>query len=377
MTTSSAHADSAHEMTAGATESGRPALDPEPARLEEFVGRFVADLGAVLHAATVLIGDRLGLYRAMAHCGWMTADELAEVTGTHRRYISEWLAAQAASGYADHDGASGRFRLTPEQAFALCREDNPVFVPGGLQVAASTVADVDLIAAAFRSGRGVGWGEHHHDLIEGTLRFFRPNYQANLTQHWIPALDGVEDKLRAGTIVADIGCGGGASTLIMARAYPASRFVGFDYHDASIALARAAAASAGLADRCTFEVATAKDYRGAGYGFVTVFDALHDMGDPTGVATHVRETLAPDGTWMIVEPFAHDRMADNLNPVGRIFYSASTTICLPVSRSQEVDAGLGAQAGESRLREVVTAGGFTRCRRAAETPFNLVFEARP
>ena len=291
--------------------------------------------------------------------------------------MKEWLSAQAASGYAEYNAASGRFRLTPEQAFALTSEDNPLFAPGGIQVAASTLADVGLVADAFRTGRGVGWGEHHPDLFEGTLRFFRPNYIGNLTQRWLPALDGVEDKLKAGTTVADIACGAGASTIIMARAYPASSFLGFDYHEESIAMARKSAAAAGVAERCTFEVATAKEYPGSGYGLVTVFDALHDIGDPTGVAAHVLQTLAPDGAWMIVEPFANDRLEDNLTPVGRIFYSASTTICLPVSRSQEVDAGLGAQAGEARMRQVVTAGGFTSFRRVAETPFNLVFEARP
>jgi SAM-dependent methyltransferase len=357
------------------TQTTTPTEDVDGERLDEFVGRFASDLGAVLHCATVLIGDRLGLYRAMADCRWLRPEELAERTGTHLRYVREWLAAQAASGYADYDPSSGGFRLTPEQAFALTSEDNPLFAPGGLQVAASTLADVGLIAEAFRSGQGVTWGEHHPDLVEGTLRFFRPNYIGNLTQQWIPALDGVEAKLRSGASVADIGCGCGASTIIMARAYPASRFVGFDYHEGSIVKARQAAVDAGVADRCRFDVATAKDYEDGGYDLVTVFDALHDMGDPTGVAAHVLDTLAPDGTWMIVEPFAEDRLEDNLNPVGRIFYSASTTICLPVSRSQEVDAGLGAQAGEAKLREVVSAGGFTRFQRVAATPFNLVFEA--
>lgn len=351
--------------------------DIDPARLEEFVTRFTGDLGAVLHAATVLIGDRLGLYKAMSDSRWCSPEELAERTGTHLRYIREWLAAQAASGYAEYEAASGRFRLTPEQAFALTSEDNPLFAPGGIQVAASTVADVGLLSDAFRTGRGIAWGEHHRDLFEGTIRFFRPNYTANLTQHWLPALDGVEDKLRAGTTVADVACGGGASTIIMAGVYPASMFVGFDYHPESISLARRSGQVAGVGERCRFEVAAAKDYPGSEYGLVTTFDALHDMGDPTGAAAHVLETLAPDGTWMIVEPFANDRLEDNLNPVGRIFYSASTTICLPVSRSQEVDAGLGAQAGEARVHEIVTAAGFTRFRRAAETPFNLVFEARP
>jgi 2-polyprenyl-3-methyl-5-hydroxy-6-metoxy-1,4-benzoquinol methylase len=342
------------------TQTIGPPLELDTQRLEEFVGRFATDLGAVLHCATVLIGDRVGLYRAMADCHWLTAEELAERTGTHLRYVREWLAAQAASGYADYDPSSGRFRLTPEQAFALTSEENPLFAPGGLQVAASTLADVGVIADAFRRGRGVAWGEHHPDLVEGTLRFFRPNYIGNLTRHWVPALDGVEAKLRTGASVADIGCGCGPSTIIMARAYPASRFVGFDSHEGSIVKARQAAVDAGVAERCRFDVATAKDYEDGRYDLVTVFDALHDMGDPAGVAAHVRKTLAPEGTWMIVEPFAEDRLEDNLNPVGRIFYSASTTICLPVSRSQEVDAGLGAQAGEAKLRDVVGAGGTSR-----------------
>ena len=359
------------------TQTTSPQQEIDPQLLDEFVGRFATDLGAVLHAATVLIGDRVGLYRAMADCDWLTAEELAERTGVHLRYLREWLAAQAASGYAEYDPSSGCFRLTPEQAFALTSEHNPLFAPGGLQVAASSLADVGLIAEAFRTAKGVPWGDHHPDLIEGTLRFFRPNYIGNLTQAWIPALDGVEEKLRRGASVADIGCGCGASTVIMAEAYRESRFVGFDYHEGSIMKARQSAVAAGVAERCRFDIATGKDFEDGGYDLVTVFDALHDMGDPTGVAAHVLDTLAPDGTWMIVEPYAEDRLEDNLNPIGRIFYSASTTICLPVSRSQEVDAGLGAQAGEARLREVVCAGGFTRFRRVAATPFNLVFEARP
>ena len=354
-----------------------PSLELDPERLDQFVGRFASDLGAVLHCATVLIGDRLGLYRAMGDCDWITAEELAERTGTHLRYVREWLAAQAASGYAEYEASSGRFRLTPEQAFALTSEENPLFAPGGFQIGASTLSDIALITEAFRSGKGLAWGDHNHDLVEGTLRFFRPNYIGNLTQQWIPALDGVEAKLQSGASVADIGCGSGASTIIMARAYPNSRFVGFDYHEGSIVEARQAAVDAGVAEHCRFDVATAKDYADGGYDLVTVFDALHDMGDPVGAAAHVLDTLAPDGTWMIVEPFAEDRLEDNLNPVGRIFYSASTTICLPVSRSQEVDAGLGAQAGEAKLREVVSAGGFTRFERVAATPFNLVFQARP
>jgi 2-polyprenyl-3-methyl-5-hydroxy-6-metoxy-1,4-benzoquinol methylase len=287
------------------------------------------------------------------------------------------LSAQAASGYVEYDPASDRFRLPAEQAFALTNEYNPLFVPGGLQTAASTIKDVDNVAEAIRMGRGVGWHEHHHDLYEGTERFFRPNYIGNLVSSWIPALERVEDKLRAGARVADVGCGHGSSTIIMAEEYPNSTFVGFDYHEASIAAARRAAVEARVAGRCTFEVASAKEYPGEGYDLVAFFDSLHDMGDPVGVASHVRKTLKPDGTWMIIEPFANDRLEDNLNPVGRIFYSASTVICVPASKDQEVGLALGAQVGEARMREIVTAGGFSRFRRATETPFNLVLEARP
>jgi 2-polyprenyl-3-methyl-5-hydroxy-6-metoxy-1,4-benzoquinol methylase len=291
--------------------------------------------------------------------------------------MREWLSAQAASGYVEYDPASESFRLPAEQAFALTDEYNPLFVPGGLQVAASTVKDADALGEAIRTGRGVGWHEHHHDLFEGTERFFRSSYIGNLIGSWIPALDGVEEKLRAGAKVADVGCGHGASTIIMAQEYPNSTFIGFDYHEPSVAAARKAASEAGVVDRCSFEVASAKEYPGTDYDFVAFFDCLHDMGDPVGAAAHVRKTLKPDGTWMIVEPFANDRLEDNLNPVGRIFYSASTVVCVPASKDQEVGLALGAQAGETRMREVVTAGGFSRFRRATETPFNLVFEARP
>lgn len=358
-----------------ATDNFPPDIDV--AQFGQFVERFFGDLGAAMHAATVLLGDRLGLYRAMADSEWRTPEQVAEATGTHGRYVREWLAAQAASGYAEYDPTTRRFRLNPVQALAMTGRDRIFDAPGGLLVPGTLIAELDVIAKAFASGQGVPWGDHHPDLAEGTLRFFRGNYLTNLVPAWLPALDGVEDKLRAGVSVADIGCGGGGSTILMAQAYPASTFVGFDSHEPSIAMANEAAAEAGVADRCRFEVATAKEYRGSGYALVTVFDALHDMGDPTGAAAHVLETLDRDGTWMIVEPFAHDRLEDNLNPFGRVFYSASTLMCLPVSRSQEVDAALGAQAGEARLREVVAAGGFTRIRRAAETPFNMVLEARP
>ena len=349
----------------------------DQARLDDFVGRFAGDLGAVFHAATVLIGDRLGLYAAMGDGHPVTPAQLAERTGCDERYLAEWLSAQAASGYADHDPSDGTFQLTEEQAFALTSEDNPIFAPGGLQVAASTIKDVDLLAEAVRTGRGVDWGEHHPDPFQGTDRFFKPNYIGNLVDAWLPALDGVVAKLQAGAKVADVGCGYGSSTILMARAFPNSTFLGTDPHGPSVEAARKAAAQAGVADHCRFDVASAKDYPGTDYDLVAFFDCLHDMGDPAGAAAQVRRTLAGDGTWMIVEPRAGDRLEDNLNPVGRIFYSASTLICVPGSRSQEVGLALGAQAGQARTRAVVEQGGFTRFRRAAETPFNFVYEARP
>ena len=349
----------------------------DQAKLDEFMGRFVGDLGAAMSAALVVIGDRLGLYRAMADGTPVSADQLAERTGTDPRYVREWLSNQAAGGYVSYDPAAEAFFLTPEQSLALAQEGSPAFVPGAFQVATALTKDEEKIARAFVDGNGVGWHEHHHDLFAGTERFFRPGYAANLVSAWIPALEGVEAKLQSGAQVADVGCGHGASTILMAQAFPRSSFVGFDYHEASVERARAAARDAGLQDRVRFEVAPAKGYPGDGYDLVAVFDCLHDMGDPVGAAAHVLETLDPDGTWLIVEPYAGDRLEDNLNPVGRVFYGASTLVCTPASRDQEVGLALGAQAGEARLREVVTAGGFTRFRRATETPFNLVLEARP
>ncbi len=346
-------------------------------RLDEFVGRFAGDLGAVLHAATVLVGDRLGLYAAMGAEQPVTPAELAKRTGCDERYLAEWLAAQAASGYAEYDATNGTFHLTEEQAFALTNPDNPVFAPGGLQLAASTIADVGLVADAMRSGDGIDWGEHDDNLFQGTDRFFRPNYIGNIVENWLPALDGVVAQLENGARVADIGCGYGSSTILMAKAYPDSTFVGSDPHAPSIEAARNAAAEAGVSDRCTFEVATAASFSGTELDLVTSFDCLHDMGDPVGAAKHVRAALAAEGTWMIVEPNACDALEDNLNPVGRIFYSASTLICVPASRSQEVGLALGAQAGDARMRDVVLQGGFTRFRRATETPFNAVYEVRP
>jgi SAM-dependent methyltransferase len=346
----------------------------DEAKLNEFIGRFVGDLGAALSAANVVIGDRLGLYRAMADGTPIQPEQLAERTGTDARYVREWLSGQAAGGYVTYE--DGSFRLTPEQAFALAQEGSPAFVPGAFQLATSLVKDEEKISRAFETGEGVGWHEHHHDLFAGTERFFRPGYAANLISSWIPALDGVKERLERGGLVADVGCGHGASTILMAEAYPRSEFVGFDYHEGSIQAARERAAEAGLDSRVSFEVAKAKEYPGDGYDFVTMFDCLHDMGDPVGAAAHVLETLGSDGTWMIVEPYAGDRLEDNLNPVGRVMYSASTLVCTPASRDQEVGLALGAQAGEARLREVATAGGFTQFRRAAETPFNIVLEAR-
>jgi SAM-dependent methyltransferase len=344
-------------------------------KLNEFMGRFVGDLGAVMHAATVVAGDQLGLYKALAEKP-QTADALARRTETDARYLREWLSCQAASGYVQYEPANDTFSLSEEQAFALAVEGSPAFIPGAFQIAVAQFKAIPKMVQAFRTGLGLGWHEHDVALFHGTERFFRPGYAAHLVSSWIPSLDGMDKRLEAGANVADVGCGHGASTLIMAEAYPASTFVGFDYHEPSIAHARAAAEKAGVADRVSFEVASAKSYPGNAYDLVTMFDCLHDMGDPAGAAAHVRESLRDDGAWMIVEPFANDRLEDNLNPVGRIFYAASTFICTPASRAQEVGRCLGAQAGEKRLRAVVGEGGFARFRRSAETPFNLIFEAR-
>jgi SAM-dependent methyltransferase len=352
-----------------------PTLDE--AKVGAFVGQVVTELGATLNAALVVIGDELGLYKAMDGAGGMTPGELAERTGTSERYVREWLNAQAAGGYVEYDPSERRYSLPPEHAVALADESSPYFMPGAFQLMTASVRDEPAIREAFRSGAGVGWHEHNHGVFEGCERFFRPGYVANLVSSWIPALEGVDGKLRAGASVADVGCGHGASTLLMAEAYPASRFVGFDYHDESIEQARARAEAAGLSDRVSFEVAPAAGYPGSGYDLVTTFDCLHDMGDPVGAARHVLASLDPDGTWLVVEPFAGDRVEDNLNPVGRVYYGASTLLCTPASLSQEVGLALGAQAGPARLRDVITSAGFGRFRQATETPFNLVLEARP
>jgi SAM-dependent methyltransferase len=340
------------------------------------MGRAVVDFGATLHAGLVVIGEKLGLYKALDEGGPQTPAELARRTNTTERYVREWLNAQAAGGYVMYDADRGSYSLSPEQAFALANEDSPAYLPGAFLLAASTLKSEARITEAFRTGAGFGWHEHDKGLFEGTEKFFRPNYVGNLVSSWIPALEGVAARLERGAKVADIGCGHGASTILMAEAYPKSQFAGFDYHGPSIEAARAAARRAGVADRVTFQQTSAKEYPGSGYDLVAFFDCLHDMGDPVGAATHVLRSLAKDGTWMIVEPFANDRVEQNLNPVGRAYYSASTMICTPASRSQEVGLCLGAQAGEARIRDVVTRGGFTRFRRATETPFNLVFEAK-
>ena len=358
-----------------ATQTESRAIDGE--KLNALLGQAVQDMGAALHAPLIVIGDKLGLYRAMGDGQPVTPAELAQRTGTAERYVREWLNANAASKYIEYDAQSQTYFMTPEQAFILAKDDTPVHLPGFFHMVASCMKDEEKLVDTFRTGKGFGWHEHEKGLFEGCERFFRPNYLANLTTNWIPALNGVEEKLKNGATVADVGCGHGASTILMAQAYPASKFRGFDYHAESVERATQNAKKAGVADRVTFEVAPAKSFPGKDYDLVAFFDCLHDMGDPAGAAGHVRQALAPDGTWMIVEPFAGDDVASNLNPVGRIYYSASTIVCVPASLSQEVALGLGAQAGEPRIREVVTSGGFTRFRRAAETPFNLVFEARP
>jgi len=352
-----------------------PAIDM--AKLEQFVFRAVDEVGVTLNTALVVMGDRLGLYRALAGAGPVTPADLADRTSTAERYVREWLNAQAAGGYVSYDPATGRYTLPPEQALALTDPDSPAYLPGFFQIALGSVLDSPKIMDAARAGAGVGWHEHVPDVYDGCERFFRPGYHANLLPAWLPALDGVVAKLQQGAHVADVGCGHGASTILMAAAYPNSTFTGFDYHEPSIATARRRAEDAGVAGRASFQAAPAAAYPGRGFDLVTMFDCLHDMGDPEGAARHVRETIAPDGTWMIVEPAAGDRVEDNLNPVGRAYYGFSTLLCTPSSLSQEVGLALGAQAGETKIRDVVTAAGFTRFRRAAQTPFNLVFEARP
>jgi SAM-dependent methyltransferase len=346
-------------------------------KLMALVYRAVEEVGATVNAALVVMGDKLGLYRALAGTGGLTPAELAERTGTAERYVREWLNAQAAGGFVAYEPASGRYELPPEQTVAFTDESSPAYLPGFFQIAIGSVIDSPLITEKVRSGDGFGWHEHVHDVHEGCERFFRPGYNAHLIAEWLPALDGVVEKLERGALVADVGCGHGASTILMAQAFPNSTFVGSDYHEGSIRTAAERAQKAGVADHVSFQVTPAAGYEGSGYDLVTMFDCLHDMGDPVGAARHVLSTLKPDGSWLIVEPYAGDRTEDNFNPVGRAFYSFSTLLCTPASLSQEVGLALGAQAGEARIRKVIEAAGFTRFRRAAETPFNLVYEARP
>jgi SAM-dependent methyltransferase len=354
--------------------TAQPALDMD--KLNAFVGQFVMDLGAAVHAGMVVIGEKLGLYKALAE-GPVSSTELAAKTKTDERYVREWLSSQAAGGYVTYDEKTNKFSLSVEQAFTLANEDSPAYLPGAFELALGSLAAVPRIADSFRTGAGMGWGEHVEGVFHGCEKFFRPGYAANLVSTWIPSLQDVQKKLETGAKVADVGCGKGASTLLMAKAFPNSRFFGFDYHDKSIEAARESAKREGVADRVTFEVAKAKEFPGKDYDFVAVFDCLHDMGDPVGAAKHVRESLSKDGTWMVVEPFANDQLKDNLNPVGRVYYSFSTLLCTPCSRSQEVALCLGAQAGEGRIKEVATSAGFSRFRRATETPFNIVYEVRP
>ena len=350
--------------------------NPDPEKLNALMGKLVGDLGAALTGALVVLGDELGIYKAMADGAPETPKSVAKKTKLKERYVREWLSAQAAAGLVDYDAKSGTFSLNPEQSMALAQENSPAFFAGAFQVAQSMWLDEPKIAAAFKSGQGVGWHQHSTCLFRGTERFFRPGYNANLISSWIPALDGVEKKLKKGATVADVGCGHGASTILMAQSFPKSRFFGFDYHAPSIKRAKEAAKQAGVDKQITFQKASAKDFPANGYDVVAMFDCLHDMGDPVGAAKHVKKSLTKDGTWLLVEPFAQDALEDNLNPVGRVFYSASTMICTPASLAQEVGLGLGAQAGEKRLRDVAKKAGFSHFRRAAETPFNLVFEAK-
>lgn len=349
----------------------------DEAKLNEFIGKAVNEWGAAEGALITFAGDKLGLFKAMAGAGALTSEELARKTGTHPRIIKEWLAAQAAGGFVTYNPANGTYTLPEEQALALTNENSPAYIAGFYQTLAGLFKDEEKIIEAFKTGKGLGWGDHHHYLFQGTERFFKPNYVANITTSWIPALEGVEDKLkRGGAKVADVGCGYGVSTILMAKAYPNSKIIGFDYHRPSIEWARKQAEKEGLKN-LTFEVAGSTDYPGDDYDLVAFFDCFHDMGDPSAAAEHVLQTLKKkDGTWMLVEPFANDKVEDNLNPVGRLYYSISTIVCVPASLNENGPA-LGAQAGEQRIREVVMSTGFSKFRRAAQTPFNLVFEARP
>lgn len=345
--------------------------------VENFVHQVVNDLAASMSGQMVNIGHKLGLYTAMAGAEPLTAAELARRTGTLERYVQEWLNNQVAGGYIDYEPENQTYRLSNEHAYVLAQKDSPYFLAPGFDVAATLWLDEDKLLDAFKNGKGIGWHEHNHRLFFGTEAFFRPGYQANLTENWIPALEGMDARLKRGGKVADVGCGHGASTIVMAKAYPNSTFYGFDYHDKSIETARQRAAEAGLSDRVHFEVASASDYPGTGYDLVCFMDCFHDLGDPLGAARHTKEALAADGSVLMVEPYAEDTLEKNVNPVGRLFYAASTALCVPNSLSQEVGYGLGAQAGQARLEAIMEEAGFGTFRKATQTPFNLVLEARP
>ena len=349
----------------------------DEAKLHQFVGQMLSDLGGAASVALVRIGDALGLYKTMHERGPMTVAELAAAAGVNQRYLREWLSHQAASNYVSYDPATQKFTLPPEQAMVFAIEDSPVYMAGAFEVMAAMLENQAKVEPAFKIGGGVAWGDQAGCLFCATARFFRPGYHNNLVGNWLPALDGVVAKLEEGAKVADVGCGHGWSTVLMAQAFPKSQFIGYDYHPSSIEHAQAHARDHGVAANTRFEVGTAKNYPEKDFDLVAFFDCLHDMGDPAGAAAHVRQSLKSDGSWMIVEPMAGDRLEDNLNPTGRLYYAASTMVCVPTSLSQEVGAALGAQAGEAKLREVITAGGFSNVRRATETPFNMILEARP
>ncbi|HYN29416.1 MAG TPA: class I SAM-dependent methyltransferase [Dermatophilaceae bacterium] len=363
-----------HDTDEPTSAAGATSIDPDV--LMSFVLRCVDEVGATLGTALVVLGDKLGYYRAMARVGPLTPARLAAETDTDEHYAREWLAASAAGNVVTYDPASGRFTLPAEHAVALTDADSPAFVPGLFQIALGTVSDSHRIVEAARDRAGLGWHDHNRDVHDGCERFFRPGYHAHLVDEWLPAV-GVVDRLREGALVADVGCGHGASTVLMAQAFPQSRFVGFDYHAASVDVARQRAAEAGVQDRVEFQVSRAHEFPGRGFDLVTMFDALHDLGDPVGAARHVLEVLADDAVWMVVEPMAGDHVEDNLNPVGRAYYGFSTLLCTPASLSQEVGLAIGTQAGPARIRDIVTAAGFTRFRTAAQTPFNRVIEVRP
>jgi SAM-dependent methyltransferase len=345
-------------------------------KLHEFLGKMVVEMGAAANGALIILGDKLGLYKELSSNGPMTSQELADATETTERYVREWLSAQAASGFVEYHRGNENFSMTPEQTAVFADENSPVLMTGAFYGISSMYHDEPKIEHAFKSGEGVSWGDHDSCLFCGTEKFFRPSYKANLISNWIPSMNGVKEKLEKGGKVADVGCGHGVSTMVMAKAFPKSQFIGYDFHEPSIAHATAMAKEEGL-DNITFKVAAAKNFSEKGFDLVAFFDCLHDMGDPVGACSHVLQSLKPDGTCLIVEPFAHDTLEENLNPVGRAMYSFSTMICTPSSISQEVGLGLGAQAGEKRLREVALKGGFSKFRRASETPFNLILEAKP